>query len=234
MSIPRLLCSFDLETTGVDVTTDRVVTAACLDIDTESNSQTLHTWLADPGVEIPTEASDVHGITTDIARRDGEDHDKVIDEVIAHIYDSWKQGAALVVYNAAYDLSMLHVLSHGAFNIHGPVIDPYIIDRGVEPYRRGKRKLVNLCEAYGVEFNEAEAHAADYDCLKAAELAQQQLDGRNFSGGVPSEDMRELYMQQVGWYRDWFVGFKDWMVSQGRSIDGDEVWPIQRRAQEAI
>ena len=153
---------------------------------------------------------------------------------MAHIYDSWKQGAALVVYNAAYDLSMLHVLSRGAFNIHGPVIDPYIIDRGVEPYRRGKRKLVNLCEAYGVEFNESEAHAADYDCLKAAELAQQQLDGREFSGGVPSEDMRELYMQQVGWYRDWFVGFKEWMASQGRSIDGDEVWPIQRRAQEAI
>lgn len=51
---------------------------------------------------------------------------------------------------------------------------------------------------------------------------------------MPSEDMRELYMQQVGWYRDWFVGFKDWMASQGRSIDGDEVWPIQRRAQEAI
>src|SRR5699024_2036021 len=56
------LLGFDTETTGVDVFTDRVVTAAT--VLTEDGSDEVRTWLDDPGVEIPAGAAAVPGITT--------------------------------------------------------------------------------------------------------------------------------------------------------------------------
>ena len=57
---------FDTETTGVDVTTDRIVTAALVHRD--ARGTTVRTWIIDPGVEIPAPATAIHGITTERAR----------------------------------------------------------------------------------------------------------------------------------------------------------------------
>ena len=228
MTCPRFLCSFDLETTGVDVTIDRIVTAACLDIDTQTPSTNMHTWLANPGIDIPTGASDVHGITTEIAQRDGRDHDEVLQEVINHIRSAWQQGAALVVYNAAFDLSMLHVLSGGDFTIDGPVIDPLVIDKGIDRYRRGSRKLVNVAAHYGIEFNEDEAHAADADCLAAARVAWKMLEQN-----LVTDNLEELMYLQERWKQEQFSSLADYLARKGETIDGDGGWPIQQVAFDA-
>lgn len=229
MTCPRFLCSFDLETTGVDVTSDRIVTAACLDIDTQAPSKNMHTWLANPGIDIPTEASNVHGITTDIARRDGQDHDAVLWEVINHIRSAWDMGAALVVYNAAFDLSMLHVLSDGDFTIDGPVIDPLVIDKGIDKYRKGSRKLVNVAAHYGIEFDENEAHAADADCLAAARVAWKMLESN-----LVTDDLDELMYLQKTWRSEQFTSLASYLSSKGQQIDGDDNWPIQQIAFDAV
>lgn len=231
MPSPRFLCSFDLETTGVDVTTDRIVTAACLDIDTKGptgNNTNMHTWLANPGIEIPTGTSDVHGITTEIAQRDGRNHDEVLWEVINHIRSAWAHGAALVVYNAAFDLSMLHVLSGGEFTIDGPVIDPLVIDKGIDQYRRGSRKLVNVAAHYGIEFDEDEAHAADADCLAAARVAWKMLEHN-----LVTDDLEELMYLQKRWKQEQFSSLADYLARKGDKIDGDGGWPIQQQAFDA-
>ena len=65
---------FDTETTGVNVTSDRLVTAALVlrpGGATPQGSDTVRTWLADPGVSIPDGAAAVHGITTEYAREHG-------------------------------------------------------------------------------------------------------------------------------------------------------------------
>ena len=59
---------FDLETTGVDVTTDRIVTAHVGLLGPDGVALRSQSWLADPGVEIPEGATAVHGITTAHAR----------------------------------------------------------------------------------------------------------------------------------------------------------------------
>ena len=46
---------FDTETTGVNTSTDRIVTAAL--ITREGGVTTERTWLLNPGVEIPVEAA---------------------------------------------------------------------------------------------------------------------------------------------------------------------------------
>lgn len=48
-----LRATFDLETTGVDVTTARIVTASLILLDPQGNVVRRGEWLADPGVEIP-------------------------------------------------------------------------------------------------------------------------------------------------------------------------------------
>ena len=64
-------------------------------------------WLADPGVEIPEQASAVHGITTERARTEGRPAADVVAEIIAAIRAVFARGVPLVVYNAPYDLTLL-------------------------------------------------------------------------------------------------------------------------------
>ena len=61
---------FDLETTGVDVETSRIVSACVAILEADGTVVARWDWLADPIIEIPEGASAVHGITTDRARED--------------------------------------------------------------------------------------------------------------------------------------------------------------------
>ena len=64
LQLHRPLCFFDLETTGVNVVTDRIVEIAILILLPNGNKESK-TWLVNPGIPIPKGASDVHGITDD-------------------------------------------------------------------------------------------------------------------------------------------------------------------------
>lgn len=64
LQLHRPLCFFDLETTGVNVVTDRIVEIAILKLLPNGNKESK-TWLVNPGIPIPKGASDVHGITDD-------------------------------------------------------------------------------------------------------------------------------------------------------------------------
>ena len=50
--------TFDLETTGVDVETARIVTASLLLLNPDGSVRRAGEWLADPGVEIPEAAAE--------------------------------------------------------------------------------------------------------------------------------------------------------------------------------
>lgn len=64
---PPALAVFDLETTGVDVTSARIVTAFVGVLSVDGTLISSRSWLADPGVEIPAGAAAIHGITTERA-----------------------------------------------------------------------------------------------------------------------------------------------------------------------
>ena len=65
LSLTRPLCFFDLETTGTDISKDRIVEIAivkCL----PDNIQENKVWRINPEQSIPTEATAVHGITDEM------------------------------------------------------------------------------------------------------------------------------------------------------------------------
>ena len=61
LNLTRPICFFDLETTGVNVTSDRIVEICVHKIHTDGTEET-HTWRVNPTVPIPAGASSVHGI----------------------------------------------------------------------------------------------------------------------------------------------------------------------------
>ena len=65
--------AFDTETTGVDTSEDRIVTAAAV-LFRDGEPQETRSWLIKVDVEIPERASEVHGITNEISQSQGQDH----------------------------------------------------------------------------------------------------------------------------------------------------------------
>lgn len=66
-----------------------------------------HYWLANPEVEIPLQAQNVHGISTEQARREGEPIGKVLNEVAELLAHHMAAGHPVVAYNAAYDFTLI-------------------------------------------------------------------------------------------------------------------------------
>lgn len=191
--LPEQLLVFDTETNGTDVENDRILTCYAMLQNQDGSIERDWSWTIDPGVEIPKGASDVHGMSTEWIREHGrKDADAAIDEIYSVLGIAAQKGVPIVAFNLRYDLSILHnELIRGGYlrgvsNLMGSVYyDPFVHDRlrGYK-YRKGERRLVDLCGVYGIEFNEDEAHAAEYDVLKTGELSWKLLSKERHLGVV--------------------------------------------------
>ena len=59
---------FDLETTGVQVSSDRIVEISILKIFSNGNKETK-TWLVNPTIPIPSESTEIHGISNEKVKK---------------------------------------------------------------------------------------------------------------------------------------------------------------------
>jgi DNA polymerase-3 subunit epsilon len=97
----RPVVFFDLETTGTNRTTDRIVEIALVRIDAKGAERTFHS-LVNPGIPIPEEASKVHGIT-DEAVKTAPAFKNLATEILAFM-----QNADLAGFNIArFDIEVL-------------------------------------------------------------------------------------------------------------------------------
>ncbi len=64
LNLTKPIVFFDLETTGVNIATDKVVEISILKVFPNGNKESK-TWLVNPEIEIPKEAADIHGITNE-------------------------------------------------------------------------------------------------------------------------------------------------------------------------
>lgn len=219
---PLKVLSFDLETTSPNPFEARIVTSALVHIDPQGARPVE--MLADPGVEIPEEAAAVHGITTEHAREHGRPHDEVLQETIATIYQAWEEGYTLIVFNASYDLTVLRQLSD-SFIVKGPVFDPFVMDKALDRYRKGKRTLGALCEEYGVRLDNA--HEATADALAAARIAWVQARKR-FADTIGEMDLSELMEFQAVRYYEMQMDFRKYLEGQGKDPETvNTSWPVQ-------
>ena len=224
---------FDLETTGVDVTQDRIVTAHVGVLDAHGREIAARDWLADPGVPIPEGAAAVHGITTAHAREHGRPAAEVVSEITHALRTLFAQGLPIVAYNASYDFSLLahEAARHGipALTVPSPVIDPLVIDKAYDRYRRGKRTLTVVAEHYAVPLDDAHEAAADAVAAGRVALAQAQ------EFALPTSAV-ELHTRQIGWARAQAASLTDYFIRIGR-LDPDETldgtWPVRGASADA-
>jgi len=64
LELKKPLAFFDLETTGVNVAEDRIVEISVIKLNPDGSEEVM-TELVNPGMPIPKESSDIHGITDD-------------------------------------------------------------------------------------------------------------------------------------------------------------------------
>lgn len=199
------LCGFDLETTGTDVETDRIVTACVVQCGGGLPTQSA-VWLADPGVEIPDEAAAVHGISTEKARAEGAPAGEVTEQVVAALAQVARDETPLVIMNASFDLTLLdrEARRHGVtplVDIIGVdqlrVIDPRVLDKKIDRYRRGGRTLTDLCRHYQVELDGA--HSADADAIAACRVAWRIAQREPV---IAEASLSFLHDKQVDWARE--------------------------------
>lgn len=230
------LLGFDLETTGINVETARIVTAAVVDYKPGDSIDTLpdraRLWLSDVGgVPIPAEATAVHGVTTEQARSNGRPAAQVADEIADSLAAALSTGIPVVAMNGRYDFTVLdrelrrynlptlqQRLSSEASP--GPVIDPYILDKQADKYRKGSRKLEALAAHYGVAL--AAAHTADADALAAVQVAVAIAEKYPQIQVHPEQ----LHAWQVRWAADQAAGFQAHLRRMDPYAVVEGEWPL--------
>ena len=213
------MLSFDLETTGVDPRTAKIVTSALVKI--QGKNREDKELLANPGIDIPQSASDVHGITTEYAQQHGRPHDEVLAETIAGIRKGWEQGATLVVYNAPYDLSVLQALDP-SFTVDGLVVDPLVIYKAKEPYAKGKKTLEVVSEKFGVSLDSA--HEATADAVAAARVAWKMTRAYPDLLQMTGDDLMHA---QAKWHYEAQTSLQEYFDRVGKQAQVSTTWPLQ-------
>lgn len=224
------MAAFDLETTGTDPETARIVTACVALVGGNRPAQPAN-WMADPGVEIPAEASAIHGITTEQARAEGRPAVEVVEQITAALGQALSTGIPIVAMNARYDLTVLDrecrrhsiptLLDRYVDSVLWPVIDPYVIDKQVDKYRRGSRKLTALCEHYKVRLDGA--HDAAADAIAAARVAWRL--GSVFPK-LAAMGVEELHHAQIEWAAAQAASLQEYFRKKDPAAVVEGAWPL--------
>lgn len=220
---------FDLETTGVNVARDRIVTAHVGVLRADGSVARSRSWLANPGIDIPEQATAVHGITTERAQRNGRPAAHVVGEVVAELRALFDQGMCVVAFNAPFDFTMLahEARRYGVLPISEPtpVLDPLVIDKAFDRYRKGKRTLTDVAAEYDVHFDLA--HDAEADAVAAGRVALAVL--AKYRELLP-ETSAELHASQIEWAQSQAASLSEYFQRVGKLNPGQELdgaWPVR-------
>lgn len=232
------MAAFDTETTGTDVEADRIVSAAVVAVGGEEATE-IRAWLVDPGVDVPEAATKVHGITTDQARAHGGAPVHAIEAITAVLAEHLAAGTPLVVFNARYDLTLLdrearrHGITPLVERLPGrhlaPVIDPYVLDKQTDRYRRGSRKLPALADHYRVPHEQQ--HSAEGDALAAARIAWRIGTTHSEIGGAT---LPKLHDAQINWAARQAAGLQEYLRRNNPEAVVEPAWPYVAHTLAAV
>lgn len=226
------LASFDTETTGVDVESDRIVSAALVLQSAPAAPVRTLTWLADPGVPIPEPARAVHGISDTQVRLYGRPPRLVVEEIALALRAEADAGVPVVVMNAPYDLTLLdrelrrhhgHSLADRLTGRPLLILDPRVLDKHIDRYRKGHRTLADLCAHYGVALSAA--HNAAADALASLELVR--VLGSRHPAALGALSPAELHVRQTVWHAAQARGLQAWFDRAGTPEQVDTAWPLR-------
>lgn len=168
LKLSRPICFFDLETTGIDVSKDRIVEISVFKVFPNGNKESK-TWLVNPTIPIPAQTTAVHGIT---------------DEKVAN--EPTFAALASQVHNMMKD-SDLAGFNSDRFDI--PLLAEELLRAGIDFDMKNrvsvdvqtifhKKEERTLSAGYKFYCNESleNAHSAEADTMATYEILKAQLD----------------------------------------------------------
>lgn len=168
LNLKKPLAFFDIETTGLNITTDRLIEISILKVQ-PNNTEEQKTWRVNPGVPIPEQSSKIHGI-----------FDKDVEGLpffrdIAHEVSRFLQSCDLAGYNAIkFDIPVLmeeFLRTDTPFDLaNRQLIDVQTIFMKMEP-RTLKGAYRFFCQK-----ELEDAHSAQADTYATYEILKAQLD----------------------------------------------------------
>ena len=202
--------AFDTETTGVDVDSARVVTAAAVVFEGAVPLFT-RSWLIKVDVDIPEITTAVHGITNEMSQRDGQEQGEALAEIRDFLADS---GMPIVCFNSGFDIPLFNAnLARLGLSLlpTDQVLCSYVIDKQCNKYVKGKaqRRLKPTADRYGIELSEEDWHGAEADARVAGQIFLAELAAypelSEFSVGELSSTINLWREQQDRDFQEWLA-----------------------------
>src|SRR5690606_457639 len=101
LNLSKPLCFFDLETTGTQVATDRIVEISILKVFPNGNRES-RTWLVNPEIPIPPEIVAIHGISNEKVA-----HEPTFKQLSREIYQMIKDPDLAGFNSGRFDIPLL-------------------------------------------------------------------------------------------------------------------------------
>ena len=167
LQLTRPICFLDLETTGINVSTDKIVEIAIVKISPDG-TQVIKRKLINPEMSIPKTASDIHGITDEMVK-DAPTFKSVANEIKQFI-----DGADLAGYNSnRFDIPMLNEEFLRA-GVSVDVESRKLLDVQKVFHMMEQRTLTAAYKFY-CQKNLEDAHSAEADAVATWEVLEAQL-----------------------------------------------------------
>jgi len=168
LNITKPICFFDLETTGINVSKDRIVEISILKVFPNGNKESK-TWLVNPEMPIPAEVSAIHGVT----------NERVANEptfkVLAKNINEMIKNCDLAGFNSnRFDIPLLAeemLRADMDFDMKGRVaIDVQTI------FHKMEKRTLGAAYKFYCNKDLENAHTAEADTLATYEVLMAQLD----------------------------------------------------------
>jgi DNA polymerase III subunit epsilon len=156
----------DTETTGLDpLRGDRLVEIGCVEIfNRMPTGQTFHRYI-NPQRDVPREAFDVHGLSTEFLS-DKPLFSAVVDDFLSFVGD-----APLVIHNASFDIAFINAELDKVSRASIPrerLVDTLLLARRKHP--GVSNRLDDLCSRYAIDNSHRTKHGALLDAELLAEV----------------------------------------------------------------
>lgn len=184
------MLAVDLETTCPDPEEARIVTATVVAVGGGEPTDEV-SLIVDPQVEIPEEATAIHGVSTEKARAEGVHPQQALGTIMGALAPAAGGVLPLIAANARFDLTVIdrELRRWGMPDLFERlpfvVVDPFVIDKRLDRYRKSypnghtpesakaagipsSRTLEGMCRHYRVTLDGA--HDAAFDAIAAARL----------------------------------------------------------------
>lgn len=168
LKLNRPLCFFDIESTGIDITSARIVEIAVLKISPDGHRE-MFVKRVNPSVPIPPEASLIHGITDEDVK-----HEPFFKDITKELLDFFGESDLAGFNSNKYDIPVL-VEEFLRCNIEFDFETRRFIDVQTIYHKMEQRNLSAAYKFY-CHKNLENAHSAEADILATYEVLEAQIE----------------------------------------------------------